>query len=149
VPGPDYVGSLGLVPHPEGGWYRSYYRSPVVVEHPAAQAPRPTATLIHFLLRAGERSRWHVVRSDEIWLWQGGGALTLTTSEPGGRPGAGSAVRLGPDLAAGEVLQALVPAGWWQRAEPAGQREALVSCMVTPGFDFADFMLLEDGIDQR
>ena len=35
----------------------------------------------------------------------------------------------------------LIPAGVWQAAEPAGGEPALVSCVVSPGFDFADFSL--------
>ena len=51
---------------------------------------------------------------------------------------------LGPDLAGGQQLQGLVPPGVWQRAEPAGGEEALVSCVVSPGFDFEDFRMLPE-----
>ena len=39
--------------------------------------------------------------------------------------------------------QALVPAGVWQAAEPLGDEPVLVSCIVSPGFDFADFRLAD------
>ncbi len=52
------------------------------------------------------------------------------------------AVTLGADLANGEVPQHVIPAAHWQSARPAGDTEVLVSCVVAPGFDFADFTLL-------
>ncbi|QMU80492.1 cupin domain-containing protein [Streptacidiphilus sp. PB12-B1b] len=135
--------ALGLEPHPEGGWYRRSYTSPVSVPHPVSGGPRPTATLIYYLLCPGEESRWHRVASDEVWLWRHGGPLTVTTTPPGRRPGVEQTVVLGADTGSGQQLQALVPAGHWQRAE-AGDAETLVTCMVTPGFDFADFHLLPE-----
>jgi predicted cupin superfamily sugar epimerase len=127
---------LGLEPHPEGGWYRQTWVSSESVELPDGRV-RPTATLIHFLLPARESSAWHRVLSDEIWLAH----LGVVTVELGGsgstpEPGARHAV----GMAEGAELQALVPAGVWQRTIPS-DREALVSCLVSPGFDFADFEL--------
>lgn len=139
---PATAAALGLEPHPEGGWYRQYYVSPVTVPHPQARTDRSTATVIHYLLQPGERSRWHTVASDEIWLWQRGGALTLATAGPGPAPQDVRQHSLGPDISGGSSLHVLVPAGHWQCAEPAGDTEVLVSCLVTPGFDFADFHLL-------
>jgi predicted cupin superfamily sugar epimerase len=51
-------------------------------------------------------------------------------------------VTVGQDLAAGQVPQHVIPAGHWQAARPAAASEVLVSCVVAPGFDFADFTLL-------
>ena len=144
---------LDLAPHPEGGWFRRCYTSPVTVEHPGAApgagATRPTATLIHYLLPPGEESAWHTVGSDEVWLWRRGGRLALVTADPGPVPGAEHRQVLGPGIEHGELLQALVPAGHWQRAEPVDDAEVLVSCLVTPGFDFADFTLLEEPPEAR
>ena len=53
---------------------------------------------------------------------------------------ASARVRLGPDLAAGERPQAIVPAQAWQAAESTGDW-TLVGCTVAPGFDFATFEL--------
>lgn len=97
---------------------------------------RPTATLIYFLLPAGEVSACHRVRSDEMWLAH----LGSVTVELGGEgpvpdPGSASRVVVGP-----EQPQALVPAGVWQRTLASAQ-DALVSCLVSPGFDFDDFEL--------
>ena len=94
---------------------------------------RPTATLIHFLLPAGESSAWHRVRSDEVWLAHTG-AVTLELGGSGATgPGRPSQVRR-------STTQVVVPAGVWQRTLPA-DADALVSCLVSPGFDFADFEL--------
>jgi len=103
---------------------------------------RSAATAIYFLLQPGERARWHVVRSDELWLWHGGGPLILELGGAGGEPATGTVIVLGADLAAGQQPQAVVPGGVWQRAAPADEAPALVSCVVVPGFDFADFRVL-------
>src|SRR5690606_28102466 len=98
------------------------------------------ATLIHFWLPAGERSEWHVVTSDEIWLWHGPGPLELELGGSGDAPEPGEHRLLATPGTAGAAQQLLVPAGVWQRTLP-GAEDTLVSCMVTPGFDFADWRL--------
>jgi predicted cupin superfamily sugar epimerase len=140
-PVPPLARLLGLEPHPEGGWFRETWRSPVSLHPPGYGGPRSAATAVYFLLQPGEESRWHLVRSDELWLWHQGGPLELVTGGDGPRPSATPAVLLGPDLAAGQRPQALVPGGTWQRAAPAGPDPVLVTCVVAPGFDFADFRL--------
>jgi predicted cupin superfamily sugar epimerase len=83
---------------------------------------------------------WHAVRSAEMWLWHRGGPLSLLLGGDGDEPAdAPETVTLGADVAAGQVPQAVVPPGVWQAARPAGPEEVLVSCVVSPGFDFADF----------
>jgi predicted cupin superfamily sugar epimerase len=131
---PPLADVLDLAPHPEGGWYRQTWVSPETVTLPDGRA-RPTATLIYFLLPAGESSAWHRVTSDEIWLAHSG-SVTL---ELGGSAAAPAVVvtSLVVDSAA---PQGLVPAGTWQRTVPSAS-DALVSCLVSPGFDFADFEL--------
>lgn len=138
----DTVRALDLNPHPEGGWYRRIYTSPLSVPHPTGHGRRPSATLIHYLLAPPERSQWHTVASDEIWLWRDGGPLSLSVSPPGPAPTTITEHLLGPRTSPGAELQVCVPAGHWQSACPAGSDEVLVSCLVTPGFDFADFTLL-------
>jgi predicted cupin superfamily sugar epimerase len=132
---------LGLEPHPEGGWYRQTWRSADTVTLPDGRV-RATGTLIHFLLPAGEHSAWHRVRSDEVWLAHTG-AVVLELGGDGDRPTPGHQVTVGVDVALGQTAQAVVPAGVWQRTRP-GETDALVSCVVSPGFDFADFELLEE-----
>ncbi|HYF26428.1 MAG TPA: cupin domain-containing protein [Baekduia sp.] len=125
-----------LEPHPEGGFFRETYRSPTTVELPGWPGPRALATSILYLLPRGERSAWHRVRGDELWVWQGGAPLELSIEQ--------DVHLLGPDPSTGQELQLLVPAGAWQSATPvAGEDQAwtLAACLVAPGFDFADFEL--------
>jgi predicted cupin superfamily sugar epimerase len=124
-----------LAPHPEGGFYRETYRSALSATPPGWPGARALATAILYLLPAGERSAVHRVRGDELWLWQGGAPMELTV---------GAEPRLvGPDSRAGHELQVLVPAGTWQSATPGADAEewSMVACVVSPGFDFADFEL--------
>jgi len=137
---PALAQQLDLEQHPEGGWYRQTWRAPVEFRPDGYPGPRAAATAIYFLLAPGEVSRWHVVRSDELWLWQSGGPLTLRI---GSAPEADDVreVTLGPDLDVGHELQALVPGGHWQAAAPAGPEPTLVSCVVAPGFEYEDWQL--------
>lgn len=138
---PSLAAQLDLSAHPEGGWYRRTWAAPVSFEPDGYPGPRRAATAIYFLLCPGERSRWHVVRSDELWLWHSGGPLELRLGGVGEAPVAETALLLGVDLAAGQRPQALVPGGVWQSAVPVGAEPVLVTCVVSPGFDFADFRL--------
>jgi predicted cupin superfamily sugar epimerase len=138
---PPLAEQLDLTAHPEGGWYRQTWRAPTSVTPPGYPGERATATAIYFLLNPGERSRWHVVRSDELWFWHAGGPLVLSFGGSGASPGAGTSHVLGLDLAAGQQPQLLVPGGVWQAAEPASDQPVLVSCVVSPGFEFEDFRL--------
>lgn len=131
---PPLARTLGLEPHPEGGWFRQTWASPVTVTLPDGRV-RPTATLIWFLLPSGECSAWHRVSSDEIWLAHTG-EVALELGGAGPRPA--DVVRR--SLGAGADSQVLVPAGVWQRTLPS-EADALVSCVVSPGFDFDDFEL--------
>jgi hypothetical protein len=134
---------LDLAPHPEGGWYRETWRAGPSGQPDGYPGPRAAATGIYFLLTPGEESAWHRVRSDEIWLWHHGAPLLLSDGGAGGAPAAvPRVVTLGPDLAAGQAPQHVITGRHWQSARPAGAAEVLVSCVVAPGFDFADFTLL-------
>ena len=139
---PAWAADLGLQPHPEGGWYAETYRHDGTTETPAGS--RALGTAIYFLLQPGESSAWHRVASDELWFHHRGGPLRLFLGGTGDEPGPGSGtvteLVLGPDVAAGQRPQLLVPAGAWQAARPVDEA-VLVSCVVVPGFDFADFTL--------
>lgn len=128
---PPIAAALDLLPHPEGGWYRETWKAQEKFTPDGYPGERFSATGIYFLLQPGEESIPHVVRSDEVWLWHRGGPLDLTIGE--------QSVLLGPMVEDGQVPQALVPGGVWQSARPAGDEAVLVSCVVSPGFDFADF----------
>ncbi len=139
---PELAEALGLERHPEGGWFRETWRSDVSFRPDGYDGERASATAIYFLLAPGEESRWHKVRSAEIWLWHSGGPLTLELGGTGNDPEPAQTITLGPEVKAGQRPQAVVPAGAWQAARPVGDEAVLVSCIVSPGFDFADFTLL-------
>jgi predicted cupin superfamily sugar epimerase len=131
---------LGLEPHPEGGYFREIYRSGRTVQADDDRPPRPAVTTIYFLLAAGQQSRWHRVRSDEIWHFYEGDPLELSVAPPAREPVA--RVTLGPLSGSGQPVH-VVQAEWWQAARPLGAY-TLVGCTVAPGFDFADFSFLPD-----
>jgi uncharacterized protein len=142
-PRPHLAEELGLEPHPEGGWYRETWRSDVTLWPDGYTGQRATATCIYFMLGPGEESRWHVVKSAEIWLWHRGGPLHIKLGGDAEAPALQPRTMvLGPNVAAGESPQVIVPPGVWQAAQPASDESVLVSCVVSPGFDFADFHLL-------
>ena len=131
---------LGLVPHPERGFYAETYRSPLTLDGLPHGGPRAASTAIYFLLTAEEpRTYLHRLRSDEIFHLYEGGPLEVLLLRPDDSVGA---PRLGLDLARGERPQLVVPAGTWFAAElDAGASHALFGCTVAPGFEFADLEL--------
>src|ERR1700728_604650 len=127
---------LKLEPHPiEGGWFRRTYTSAGTVE--LLRGRRAQGTAIYYLLETGGFSEMHVLASDEIFHFYLGDPVEMLQLFPDGR----SAVfTLGPDLAAGQHVQLVVPAGVWQGTRLIGDGKlALLGCTVTPGFDFADY----------
>jgi predicted cupin superfamily sugar epimerase len=128
---------LELQPHPEGGAYREIHRAEAQVQPADDRPPRSALTVIYFLLRAGEESRWHRVLSDEAWCWLEGDPLELFEAADPGDPS--QRWRLGP-VSAEQTPVRVVPRGAWQAARTTGAY-TLVSCAVGPGFDFADFTL--------
>ncbi len=124
----EIIQALGLMPHPEGGYFRETYRD----AHCFGE--RCASTAIYYLLARGQRSHWHRVDAAEIWHWYAGAPLLLSikTGETL------SAYVLGPDLFGGEAPQAVVPPHAWQSAEAQGDL-TLVGCPVAPGFEFSKF----------
>jgi predicted cupin superfamily sugar epimerase len=131
---------LELQPHPEGGWFRETWRAP------AADGARAAGTAIHFLLEAHQRSHWHKVDAAEIWLFHAGDPLGLSLAES--EAGPVRRVVLGRDPLIGHEVQHVIAPHEWQAAEPLpGGRHgySLVSCIVTPGFEFSGFTLAPEG----
>lgn len=140
----DLIQSLNLQMHPEGGFYRETWRSDLILPQsilpPSYTGDRTAATAILFLLPTGHSSRWHRVKSAELWFYQAGDPLALTIAasvEP-----ESPSIYLGRD----RCFQAVVPPHWWQKAQPTGGDAgySLVACVVVPGFDFADFELISE-----
>ncbi|MBY6055048.1 cupin domain-containing protein [Leisingera daeponensis] len=126
---------LGLQQHPEGGWYKETWR--------AENEGRPAGTCIYFLLKAGERSHWHRVDAAEIWLYHSGAPLVLSMAATDAGPAQDHL--LTPDLTKG-APQLIVPQGHWQAARTTGDY-TLVSCTVSPGFQFEGFELADPDFD--
>ena len=140
----ELIEQLGLMAHPEGGWYRETWRGE------AGPDGRASGTAIIFLLRAGEASHWHTVDAAELWLWQAGDPVELRLAA--GDEGPVRSVMLGADIAEGQQLQGLVAPGEWQAAWPVVMvggglihGYSLVSCVVVPGFDCAGVRLAPPG----
>jgi uncharacterized protein len=163
---PELAVSLGLEPHPEGGFFRETYRADETVSTPRGE--RPLSTAILFLVTAEAISHLHRLTSDELWVFQGGLPLELVTIAEDGQlirrvlgdleeivRSRDHAAPLTAETPVGLprgvedwLPQALVPAGSWQGARlaggphlPADYAWALVSCIVTPGFSYDDFEL--------
>jgi predicted cupin superfamily sugar epimerase len=137
------VSRLDLAPHPEGGFYRETYRAAETIAHAGLPSRfhggRAQSTAIYYLLRAGDRSKLHRIKSDEVWHFYDGDPLVIIAITPDGQL---SETLLGRDFTAGQVPQHIVPAGHWFGAMPArNSRFVLAGCTVAPGFDFADFEL--------
>ena len=130
-----------LSPHPEGGWYKETYRSPVSLQSPVTQNQRNSVTQIYFLLAAGDLSRLHKVSHEEIWHFYEGAPLKLYQTD-------GETCETitlgGPD----GNYHHVIPGGAWQAAESTGEY-TLVGCTVAPGFDFEDFAFMADDTDAR
>ena len=131
----EIITRLDLQPHPEGGWYRQTWQ--------ADNEGRASGTCIYFLLAAGETSHWHWVDAAEIWLFHSGAPLVLSLAQT--ERGPAQDLLLSPDLREGEP-QILVPEGHWQAARSTGEY-TLVSCTVSPGFQFDGFELAPSGFD--
>jgi predicted cupin superfamily sugar epimerase len=130
----EIVEKLQLLPHPEGGFYSETYRSPATL----TDMDRSLMTCIYFLLTSENPSRFHRIKSDEMWFFHAGSALTVHTLDDRGH----RENQLGLDLSKGELPQLLVPKNTIFGSSVAGENNfALVSCVVAPGFDFADFEL--------
>lgn len=130
-PAAALIDALELQPHPEGGWYRETWRAD------AAPGERPAGTAILFLLEEHQRSHWHRVDGEEHWFWHAGAPLILSIAAEGA---AATDLLLGPDVLNGQMPQGRVPAHHWQASTPQGGW-TLVSCTVTPGFEFSGFTL--------
>lgn len=134
------IDKLELLPHVEGGFYRETYRSELVHQTNSGEK-RSLSTLIYFLLPSGRFSKFHKIASDELWLYHLGAPVAIHQLLEDG------SLRtdiLGADLGQGHQLQVLIKAGTLFGAEVMGEDTfALSACMVSPGFDFADFNLYD------
>lgn len=134
----EVIALLHLVSLPgEGGYYRETYRSGHNGDFAGYVGPRAAGTAIYYLLTPDQHSRLHLLPGDEVYHFYLGDPVELLLLHGDGR---GEVIVLGPDLRAGQVVQALVPGGTWQgsRLRPGGAW-ALLGTTMSPGFEFADF----------
>lgn len=137
---PDQIiQSLDLLPHPEGGYFAETYRSSTVIpaDFGLVHGERNASTAIYYLLRSEDISRFHRIRSDEVWHHYMGSAVTLHIIHDDGLY---EAKYVGQALENGEKPQCVIPAGAWFGATIDKENSfALCGCTVAPGFDFDDF----------
>jgi len=143
-----FIQHLHLQPHPEGGYYRETYRAGETI--PADALPsrftgeRYFSTAIYYLLQQGDFSHFHCIKSDECWHFYAGDTLLIHVIEVDGKY---NCIRLGSNIATGEMFQFVVPAGAWFAAEPAPNSAfTLTGCTVAPGFNFDDFEMADTKI---
>jgi predicted cupin superfamily sugar epimerase len=136
------IETLGLVPHPERGFYAETYRAAARVQAASHAGERSASTAIYFLVTADQPvTSLHRLKSDEVFHLYEGGPVDIVRL---GANGQADVTRLGLDLAAGERPQVVVAAGtWFGTALASGAPFALMGCTVAPGFEFSDFELAD------
>ena len=132
-----FIDQLNMQAHPEGGYYVSTYSGEHKVNTRGVELP--VYTSIYFLLHSHDISHLHRLKSDEVWYYHGGSALTVHMIH---EDGTYEAKKLGLNIDAGETPQVLVPKNTiFGSSVDEENTYGLVGCMVAPGFDFADFEL--------
>ena len=132
-----YIEKLNLQAHSEGGFYGLTFVGKECVATKAGE--RPGYTSIYFLLRSEDISHLHRLQSDELWYYHAGSPLTVHMIYPDGTY---EAKKLGLNIANGEAPQVLVPKHTiFGSSVDEVDTFSLVGCMVSPGFDYADFEL--------
>ncbi len=139
----DIINFLKLIEHPEGGYFREIYRSECVINqghvNGEINSKRNFSTSIYYLLESGQISKFHRLKSDEIWHFYSGSPLLLYIIDDCGEL---TVHHLGIDLNNGDIPQILCPAGYWFGAEVLEKNSySFVGCTVSPGFDYKDFEL--------
>jgi uncharacterized protein len=141
-----WIKRLGLISHPEGGYYRENYRSDEMIASEGlpvrfAGGGRAFSTAIYFLLAGRDFSAFHRLLSDELWHFYTGAPLTIHELNESGDY---SRWTLGCDGEKGEAFQVVIKAGSWFGASlEETDSFALVGCTVAPGFDFRDFEMAD------
>jgi hypothetical protein len=132
-----FIQKLNLQPHPEGGYFAETYRSELIISV-ENQEKRNVSTAIYFLLENEAKSKFHRIKSDELWFFLQGEALEIVARIEGEI----ITYLLGNNLENGEYSQAIIQANCWFAARIKNAKGfSLVSCTVAPGFDFSDFEL--------
>ncbi len=137
------IKTLGMKPHPEGGYYVQMYQSSTILSSPINGKTRHGLTHIYFLLTKGQISRWHKVLHDEIWNIYEGAPLRLLQFD-GECVEEKHLVSSSGDVTVSDINYfGIIPGGYFQAAESMGEY-TLVGCSVAPGFSFEDFSYIEN-----
>lgn len=136
------IEQLNLIPHPEGGHYSETYKSQIYLstgELNNCVTNKNCSTLIYFLLKEHEYSAFHKLKSDEVWIYNSGDFVNIYIIDSNGKL---SIEKFGSNIDNGENLQVFIPANSWFAAELINKDNyILMSCLVSPGFDWNDFEL--------
>ena len=139
-----FIEQLGLKKHQEGGYYKRTYSSGIIISKnnlPDYAGDRFSQTAIYYLLEGGEVSKFHKLKSDEIWFFHAGSSLTIYMISEQNKL---KTIQLGSDIKKGDLFQVPVPAETWFAAEVNDKSGfSFVSCTVSPGFDFEDFEIAD------
>lgn len=139
-----FVKNLEMIAHPEGGFYKETFASAENITsrdlNIKFEGPRILWTSIYFLLRDGEVSNFHRLKSDEMWYYHSGSPLTIYMISPEGNL---TTEQLGLNIENDEKPQVLVPKNYIFGSAMNNEGYALVGCNVSPGFEFKDFELFE------
>lgn len=135
-----WINQLGLLSHPEGGYYKEIYRDEETIKADSLperfSGDRHHCTAIYYLLEQGDFSCFHRIKSDEIWHHYAGGVIHIHYLEENNI----KLLKLGMNIEKGENPVCIIPKNTWFAAEPAPDTEyTLAGCTVAPGFDFHDF----------
>ncbi len=140
-----YIEKLNLIAHPEGGYFKEVYRSNEIIQ--AEHLPnrytsaRNLSTSIYFLLEGEQVSKFHRLKSDEIWHFYDGSPIKIFTLSSDGNL---EERILGKNLETNEAPQIVIEKGNWFGAKVKGKNSfTLIGCTVSPGFDFEDFELAD------
>lgn len=140
-----WIQHLELGPHPEGGFYKETYRSSVEVPTKGLpigyKSARRLSTSVYYLLRSEDISRLHRLRSDELWYYHAGSPLKVISIDMEGNK---QSQILGNNHDKAEQFSLMVPGGCIFCAEVVDSDSfTLVSCVVSPGFEFEDFEMFD------
>ena len=130
-----YIKNLNMDPHIEGGYFKESF-----ISNDEARKDKKLWSSIYFLLRTCEVSNFHRLKSDELWYYHDGEALTIYMITPEGEL---ITSQLGKNIENGEMPQVLVPKGYIFGSAMNNDGYSLVGCMVSLAFDYKEFELFD------
>ena len=124
----EYIQTLGLMPHPEGGWYRQVYGND--------EKGKKRISTIYYMLCEGDFSAFHRLHDVvEIWYYHAGEPLDIYVITPDG------ALKTHHLSANAEMQVVIEPEQWFAAELPGKKGFSLVGCAVAPAFTFENFEL--------